>query len=395
MALPSIEINVGNGALGLTIPTDDALAGMILQGVGTGGLELSAPVLLTSLDDAVQLGIDADYDADNSLTAYKAIKEFYEDAQSGARLWIMIISQAVSMETAMDKAETLYAKRLLDAANGGIRLLTMVRNPAAGYSPTVTNGIDDDVVAAIVKAQSLAEEYTSNYKPLRVILPVYAYTGVAADLPDLKQRTDNRVAVMVGDSVTGTTAGVGILLGRLASQPVQRNVGRVKTGALPIVNGYIGQKTVLQAAGDVSVIHDKGFIVLRTHVGRAGFYFADDPTATAATDDYSQLSLGRVLDKAIYLAYVTFVNELLDEIQVNEDTGKIQTVAAKAFQQLIESVINNQMTANNEISGVNVEVDPNQNVLSTSKIVVKLRIVPVGYSRTIEVQLGFLNPANT
>lgn len=394
MALPKIEINVSNGALGLTIPTDDALSGMILQGPAPGTLELSAPKLLTSLSDAEDLGINQAYDTANSLTAYKAIKEFYEEAKTGAKLWVMVISQAVSMETAMDKAETLYAKRLLDAANGGIRMLTIVRNPAAGYSPTVTNAMDSDVVAAIVKAQALALEYTSNYKPLRVILPVYAYSGTAADLPDLKTRTDNRVAVMIGDSATGTTAGVGILLGRLASQPVQRNAGRVKTGALPIINGYIGQETVLQAAGDVTVIHDKGFITLRTHVGLAGFYFSDDPTATAATDDYSQLSLGRVLDKGIFLAYKTFVNELLDEIRINATTGKIETVVAKGFQQSIESAIRNTMTANNEISGVTVEVDPDQNVLSTSKIVVKLRIVPLGYSREIEVNLGFSNPAN-
>jgi len=396
MALPNIDIKIGNGALGLTIPTNDALAGMILQGPAAASLTVGTPKLLTSLQDAVDIGIDEDYDTDNSVNAYKALKEFYAEAGTGAQLWIMIISQAVDMETAMDKAETDYAVKLLDAANGGIRMLTIVRDPAGGYSPTVTDAIDADVTAAITTAQALAVEYRDQYKPLRVILPVYAYTGTAADLADLKTRSDNRVAVMIGDSASGSTAGVGILLGRLASygNQVQRNAGRVKNGALPITAGYIGSETVEDAGGDVTVIHDKGYITLRRHVGKAGYFFTDDPTATAATDDYSSLANGRVIDKAIFLSYITYLEELLDEILIDPDTGQISTAQAKYLQQLATTAIDNAMTAIGNISGVTVEVDPSQNVLSTGKVCIKLRIVPVGYAREIEIELGFNNPAN-
>lgn len=394
MALPRINITIGNGALGLTVPTNDALAGMILQGPAAASLAVGVPKLLTSLQDAVDVGIDADYDTDNSVKAYKAIREFYEGAGTGANLWIIIISQAVSMATAMDVSQTEYAVKLLDAASGGIRMLTIVRNPAVGYTPTVAAGVDTDLPSAITKAQALATLYKNQYKPLRVILPVYAYTGVAADLADYRARTDDRVAVCIGDSISGTTAGVGILLGRLASQPVQRNPGRVKTGALPITQGYIGTETVEAAGNDPATIHDKGYISLRQHVGKAGYYFTDDPTCTAATDDYGQLANGRVIDKAIFLAYTTYVNELLDEILIDPATGKISTVQAKYLQQICQSTIDNTMTAAGEISGVTVEVDPAQNVLSTGKICVKLRIVPVGYARVIEIELGFSNPAN-
>jgi hypothetical protein len=158
--------------------------------------------------------------------------------------------------------------------------------------------------------------------------------------------------------------------------------------------GYIGTQTVEEAAGNIQVIHDKGYITLRTHVGRAGYFFTDDPTTTLATDDYSQLALGRVLDKAIFLAYITYVNDLLDDIEIDPDTGQIETAKAKYLQQLATTAIDSTMTANNEISGVTVEVDPNQDVLATSKICIKLRVIPVGYAREIEVELGFSNPAN-
>jgi hypothetical protein len=53
------------------------------------------------------------------------------------------------------------------------------------------------------------------------------------------------------------------------------------------------------------------------------------------------------------------------------------------------------MTANREVSGVSCLVDPNQNVISTSKVNVVLKIRPVGYASDIEVSLGFDNPALT
>lgn len=375
------------------IPTDDALSGMILQGPAPASLSLSTPKLITSLQDAEDLGITAAYDSDNSLSAHKAIKEFYTEAQTGSKLWIIVISQAVNMATALDSAEN-YATLLLNAAGGGIRMLTMVRNPAGGYTPTVTAGLDADVANAITKAQALAVAYTAQYKPIRVILPAYGYTGVAGDLVDLKQRTDNRVAVLLGDTAAGVNAAVGVLLGRLASVPVQRNPGRVKNGSLPITAAYIASETVEVAGGDVAIIHDKGFVTLRKHIGFSGYYFSDDPTATAATDDYSSLARGRIIDKAIYLAYRTYVNELLDEIRINPDNGRLQLAQAKYLQQTVETAINNTMTAANEIVSVAAQVDPLQNVLSTSKICIELRIVPFGYAREIKITLGFTNPAN-
>lgn len=375
------------------IPTDDALSGMILQGPAPAALPLSSPTLLTSLRDAEDLGITPEYDADNGLTAHKAVREFYAEAGQGSRLWIMVISQAVDMATALDLNESNYAMQLLDAADG-IRMLTVVRDPADAYAPTITDGLDEDVTAAITAAQLLAEAYTEDYKPLRVILPGYGYDGNAGGLTDLKQREDNRVAIFIGDTTPGAHAAVGMLMGRLASVPVMRNPGRVKSGSLPIDEAYIGTETVEIAAGDVGVIHDKGFITLRKHIGRAGYYITDDPTATLANDDYSSLARGRVIDKAIVLAHAVYLTELLDELRVDPNTGRIEAAQAKYLQQRIESAIDQSMTANNEIVAVAAEVDPLQNVLATNKFKVRLRIIPFSYAREIDVDLGFTNPAN-
>ena len=53
------------------------------------------------------------------------------------------------------------------------------------------------------------------------------------------------------------------------------------------------------------------------------------------------------------------------------------------------SVITDQMGRDVEASAIGVTIDPNQNVASTSKVVVAINIVPIGVARNIVVNIGF------
>ena len=85
---------------------------------------------------------------------------------------------------------------------------------------------------------------------------------------------------------------------------------------------------------------------------------------------------------------------MLSEIEVNED-GTIQEPVIKSWQAEVENAINSQMTAKGELSSIDGSgcrcfIDPKQNVLQTSTILVTLMIRPYGYARAIKVTLGFL-----
>lgn len=395
MPLPGVSIEIQNGALGQAPQTDDAIVGMLLQGPSVvGGATVGTAYLLTSLADAVALGLDAAYDDTEEVRVYKHIRDFYAEAGEGARLWIMLISQAVSMEDMVDTTQDNYARALLNAANGRIRVLGVTRSPATGYEEDTDDyEIDEDVVLAIGKAHALGVAYAEQFAPLRIVLEATYFTGDAGALVDLKERSDNRVSLVLGDSASGDGSAVGLLIGRLASVPVQRNPGRVKDGSLAINAAFIGSEAVEDIPGKIAILHDKGFITLRTLPRKAGYYFTDDPTATSATDDYNSLARGRVIDKAITISYDVFVEEILDEIEIDTQ-GRIAIDKAKYYQSIIENAINTAMTANGEISSVSTLVDPNQNVLATGKICIELRIIPVGYAKEILVKLGFDNPAN-
>ena len=162
----------------------------------------------------------------------------------------------------------------------------------------------------------------------------------------------------------------------------------MRTGALTNTKAYVGGATVEVAAGDLAVIAGKGYITFTIYPNVSGYFFSGDPMCTATTDDYCMLARGRVIDKAHILAYTTFVQEVDDEVPVNSD-GTLDAGFCKWLEQQIVNQVNNTMTANNEISAVGCFIDPSQNILSTNRLNVVLKVTPVGYATDIEISLGF------
>lgn len=395
MSLPGVTINLLNNQLGTVTPTADGVSGLIMSGVATGNISLLEAKQIFSLAEAVALGLDEDYDTTNSMQVYRQIREFYEEAGNGTELWIMLVSDTTTMEDMAD-AEGAIAPALLNAAAGKIRLLGVSRTPDGGYTPTYDNELDDDVIDAVAKAQALAEAFAALFKPVRVLIEGRDFQGTLADLPDLRQRTDNRVGVVIGTSQADTTASVGMALGRAAGNPVQRKISRVKDGAVTAQAAYLSDGNPIEdlSAGQQDSLHDKGYIFLRGYANKTGYFFSSDPVCAPLTDDYSSLARGRVIDKAIVIAYTTFVDELEDDLPVDQNTGYLPPSVVKSYQGKIENAVNALMTAEDEISGVRCVIDPKQNLLQNSTLNILLKVTPKGYSSAIDVELGFDNPLN-
>ncbi len=124
-----------------------------------------------------------------------------------------------------------------------------------------------------------------------------------------------------------------------------------------------------------------------------GYFLNDDPTATVLTDDYASFTRGFVIDKALVLTYLTYVEEIADEIKVDDD-GKLNPAMIKDLQGKVENAIELQMIAASEASAVQAIIDPNQNILATGKLNILVRGRPVGNKNFIDVLLGFDNPSN-
>jgi hypothetical protein len=388
MALPNVNISIVTGGLNqITVPSDGVMGLLLQSAVAPAGVALGVPKQISALKDAVALGITAAYDTANACKVYQHIKEYYDEAGIGAELWFSIVSNALTLTQMCDK-NNAHAPTLLNAANGRIKILGIARTPAAAYVPnTAANGIDIDVITALTNVQALGVDYETAFKPLRFVLDGYAYANNISILKDLATFTNNKAAVLIGGTASNFNS-VGLLLGRLAKIPVMRNVGRVRDGAVVALAAYIGTATLESAEVQTSFIDSKKYITLRRFPDKAGYFWNDDWTATATNDDYNELSRGRVMDKATKIVYAILIDEILGEVEIATN-GKIAPEKAKYYERLVYNGLANSMLAGGEISGLDVYVDPNQNVLSTGKVCVQVRIRPLGFARFILVELGF------
>ena len=394
MALPRVKITFENGALGGVAPSEDGVCGLVAYATAVSTtFALNTPYLITKLDGLVALGITSEATGANA-ALYKTVKEFYSEAPDGTKLWVMGVAASTTIANLTDKANNIISP-LLMAARGSINILML--KVASAAEPTMSGSIDGAVLTAVTNLQALAEDWAENYyAPFVSLVEALSYSGVAASLPDLTARSDNRVGVVLGDSVTGSAgAAVGLVAGRLAAEPVQRSLARVRSGAIKAETMYIG--TNQAELGDPDVANDLGYIVPRTFVGKSGYYWSDDHLATGASDDYCAIPRRRVIDKAYRIAYKTLVDEIAENVPVNTE-GKLAAFHCKGVETSVESAIVNSMTSEGNLGndpdnasdlGVQCYIDPDQNILATSRLEINLKVKPHGYSKYIDVKLGF------
>lgn len=410
MALPNAVVKLSNGNLGRTAPSEDGISALIASGVAVAGkFALGDILVLKSLKDAEALGIDKAYDTANTCLAWNHIKEFYEGAGDGTELRVMIVAKTVTLTQMADPAGN-YAKKTLSTGDGKgkTRLLILTRCPDAAYVPVYTDQFEADIWNAGAAAKTLREQEFALHRPVSIFIEGRNFQGNATTSKNLRDAVAglnaNRVHIVISQDPDVAALGahaakyanVAYAAGVAAGLPVQRSIARVKNGPLKPKKAALSNGALLSTFTDTQLdtLHDYGYIYMRNLDGKAGFYFNDDSAACPITDDYSGLARGRVMDKAARITRAVYLEELNDDIELDENTGRLAPSTIKHYQGEVEREINAQMTSNKEIVKVTAFVNPDQNVLSTDKIFTELNILPKGYSKNIESTLAYENPLN-
>ncbi|WP_264520388.1 DUF2586 family protein [Flavobacterium sp. N1994] len=386
MSLPTININISSNGLELSIADIQKIPGLVITGATVSGankVTAGTSYQIFSLQEAVNLGIE---ETGTNAFAYKHIAAFYEKAKKGAELWFMVVTAATTMEDMAD-IENPFAQKLLADSQGKVRVLGIIKK--SGTTETISNGVDADVDLAVIKAQALASDYSSRYYPVRIIISGNKFNGNVADLKDYTTTENEKVAILLANNDGSKEGSIGMLLGRLASDPVQRKISRVKNGAVEPTAAYFtnGEKVeTLDTAWNA--IDNKGYIFLRSFANRSGYYFTSDRTLTKPDNDFKSLARGLVMDKAVLITYGVLVDELSDEVLAAAN-GTIHPAIIKTWQHNIENNLDQLMVQTKELSGAKAKIDANQAVLQTDNINVELRLLPVGYSDFITVNIGF------
>jgi hypothetical protein len=385
-----VSISLGNGNLGQVTAGAEGNVGMLITGatLPTGATVASAFLtryLFTKLKDVEDMGFTAVTSNYTSNHSYLAIKAFYDVVGDGTPLYVVFVEEE-------------FSSTLIPSTSPCLDVLCGTDLPYISTVAIVVNELttilNSDIANSVTGLQNSALDYTfTKKKPLLFL--VEGYGNDIGSAANLMGANNNRVAVVTGNEYNVSSACIGTLLGRIASIPVMRHIGRVKDGPTPLLDAWYDTKSLLGTLGqliDNATVENsgaaKGYITLRTYPRKSGIYFANDPTCTQDTDDYSSIARVRTMNKVMVLVYNVYYSQLLDEILIDAN-GKIASSIAKYFQSIIENAVNVVMTQASEISSFRAVVNPNQNVLSTGMLCVDLYVRPVGYAREICVQLGF------
>lgn len=119
----------------------------------------------------------------------------------------------------------------------------------------------------------------------------------------------------------------------------------------------------------------------------------DSHTMDDATSDYAMIESVRTMDKAVRGIRTYLIPELGGNIYIDADTGKMQSYSVTHLQTTAGKALEDMEKAG-ELSGYAVEIDPEQDILSTSEVEVVIKQVAVGVMRKIKVKSDLLNQYN-
>jgi hypothetical protein len=179
---------------------------------------------------------------------------------------------------------------------------------------------------------------------------------------------------------------IGAYCGMLAARNVHQGPDAVKFGGIAAAAALLPEGL---NDGHIETLKNAGYVTARQYVGRKGIYITSGQMMSEPGSDYGLVERRRVMDKAcrqIYAAQLPYVN---DAVKVGKDGSP---EGLKMFIAQSENPLN-IMKSGGEISDGYVVIPEGQNILSTGKLRVKVRIVPLGKLAYIENEIAYSNPA--
>jgi Protein of unknown function (DUF2586) len=387
----TIVFNRQGGGLAQRLPGEDHISGLVVYGQPN----LNKTVLI-EVEQLESLGIlEATYPV-----LHYHVGEYFR-INPGSKLYVVSIQD--------NDGQFMAIKQLQQFAESKLRQIGIVDlvTPFSGIT----------TAAATIQTR-LGELATANMPLSAVYSPHNITSANLIALPNLHNLSCERLSVCIGQDgagrgnyvsgVVGKKVGiVGATLGAISRAKVHESIAWVEkqnlvTGTYPksltgnvmvareldVIELIDGTLLSDLTSAQIQSINDKGYLFPIKHIGYTGTFFNDSYTATSVEKDFDSIENNRSIDKALRCAYVKLLPKLSGPIYINPTTGEISSDTISSLE-AIGSIPLEQMERDGELSGFKIFINPNQDVLSTSKLTVTLKIVPVGVLREITVNLGF------
>lgn len=256
----------------------------------------------------------------------------------------------------------------------------------------------------ISSLQSIRTTLEAQNKPLSIL---YApkITDVTKLPTDLAKIGRNGVSVIIGQDGAGTAhdlytsadnttkatvSALGDLLGAVSKAKVHQSVAWVEQFPTNISLAAFGDGTEYRNI-DTAVaeeLDNARYIFLRTYDGVAGCFFNDNHTLDTATSDYAYINDVRTMDKAVRGVRTYLLPKLGRPMKVDAATGQLERTAVEHLITTGNKPLE-EMEKAGELSGYKFDIDPDQDVLSTSRVRGVIKNVAVGVMRNLDLEIGF------
>ncbi|SNB26507.1 conserved hypothetical protein [Flavobacterium psychrophilum] len=372
---PKVSVNVASGNLLRQIQVIDGVAGI----VGTAYVKIGVIETIYSYDDAVAKG----YTVIDEPFLNAQIKQFYEELGGNQELWILGVEDTMTLESMVNSTNANGLKKLLTISQGRVNVVYVCRKPAGSY--TMPAGfLDKDVENAIIGSKTICQYQQSINRPIRILIEGRVKDATVNPYYKPNTASNTYVGVVLGSNLNNGSASGALALARACKYGAHIKLGNGQNGALSLTQAYIGNKTLEEFDPiELDNFSNAGYIVMHHREGMAGYYFGVDNMAGA--DDFRILVHGRLIDKAQRIATATTTPFLETSVRVNAD-GTINSTDAVYMEDLVKAQIRAKM--GDQISGVDVIIPTNQDIINTNTMGMQVKIQPFGYLTWFIITLG-------
>lgn len=391
--MQKLTITRTNGNIVRSLAGEDHISGLVFYSAtlptateGAEGFSATERIrAISTIETAEKLGITADATAWETKVLHYTLSSIF-NMNPGVSLYVGIFKPASGANAFSE------IKQIQNYAGGRLRQVG-VWNGAVELSDTLVNSL-----------QSVRTTLEAQNKPLSIL---YApkVTDVTALPSNLAKIGRNGVSVIIGQDGAGVAAelyadagntakasvsALGDLLGSVSKAKVHESIAWVESFPTNIAVPAFGDGKKYRDLDEavIETLDSSRYIFLRTYDGLAGSFFNDNHTLDEPTSDYAYINDVRTMDKAVRGVRTYLLPKLGRPMKVDAETGKLERTAVEHLITTGNKALE-EMEKAGELSGYRFDIDPDQNILATSRVRGVIKNVAMGVMRNLDLEIGF------
>lgn len=391
--MQNLTINRTNGNIVRSLSGEDHISGLVFYSAtlptadeGEKGFSTTERIqAISSIERAEKLGITAKAESWEMRVLHYLLESTY-NMNHGISLYVGIFKPASGANAFSE------IKQIQNYSGGKVRQVG-VWNGAVELSDTVVNAL-----------QSVRTTLEAQNKPL-IILYAPKVTDVTSLPTDLAKIGRNGVSVIIGQDGAGVAAelyadagntakasvsALGDLLGAVSRAKVHESIAWVESFPTNISVPAFGDGKKYRDLDEavIETLDSSRYIFLRTYDGLAGSFFNDNHNLDVPTSDYAYINDVRTMDKAVRGVRTNVLPKLGRPMKVDAETGKIERTTVEHLITTGNKPLE-EMEKAGELSGYKFDIDPDQNILATSRVRGVIKNVAVGVMRNLDLEIGY------